>query len=166
MTSKKEKISKILYATINFTYKYYNWINRHSKDPLSSENEDAKRPFINRMELRKGISSAYDFAPDRHTISKWITFLMGKGFISPNPTSEYIIVDKGLRSESKAIPNNSTRYFVHLNEIREYLKTLNEQKQKVTTHPLSKQLSLSGFNELAIVPKENNGKDAPKNSNN
>lgn len=83
-----------------------------------------KAYVITRYELKKLISHALNIT-DGHTVNGWITLLLGKVIIRPNPTSELSAKKRKLK------PTNDTRYFI--NECR-----VNEYAFPETTHTLSK----------------------------
>lgn len=150
--STQEKLKKILRAIYHATY--FENINKYGD--AYNVNDPECKPKMKRYALRRAILGAFDYPLERHTVYKYFDFLIAKGYISPNPTSEFQSVQVAPEyCKKKHMPNDDSKYFVHLSKIYEVLQN---SEKKVTTHP-SSQTSLSGFNEQVVAPKETNNKN-------
>jgi len=147
MTSKKEKLYRILEELHSHYFNEY------------GENRFNPAKKIKRFELRRRIQKAIDIVA-RNQISAWINLLLAKGYIKPNPTSEYIRQD---RYTKKFMPNNETRYFINIHEINGFLTDFETQEEKQGTHATSDKKQNGQVQttlELAIAPESNNSTNA------
>lgn len=62
------------------------------------------KPFIMRPQLREMIMTVLKIG-DAHTVNNWVTILLGKQFIQPNPHTN-------LSKSGKVNPSNYTRYYI------------------------------------------------------
>lgn len=91
---------------------------------------------IIRYQLRRLIAGTLHVI-DRHVVSMYINLLLKEGYLSPNPTSEFIKVKIGksvrwfgeLITPTKTIhmPNNNSRYFVNYEVITSRVDELNRK---------------------------------------
>ena len=111
-------------------------------------NSPDDKPTVMRYALRRIIAGKLSIV-DQHTTNGWVNLLLNKGYISPNPTSEFIETtvkgtertyfdEKVTETKKMFIPNNNTRYYINVDEVLKEIARLQKlQKQPTRTTPLT-----------------------------